>query len=221
VVTGLPLPEARPVKTAPLAPALLAVPAAVPRPPVPLLDWPAARPSFLAWLDYAHGSALTSWVRHRFGRVTADCAWEPPVPHVVYLIRAAATPPAFYVGITRADRFAQRMAEHQRASRRRTEIRVDDWTPADSHLRAYRLDAWEAFEMVHGFDRVEHTIAVPDMACALLAESLWTCLIAGAGYKVFGHDTYDICPAKAWFERRPWWDRNTVRPAVHPSPART
>jgi hypothetical protein len=201
------------VKTAPLAPATAFTPppAEHPRPPIPLATWePAREPSFLAWLDYAGDTALTSWVRHRFGRVggtrLGGLVYEPPQPHVVYAIRGAAEPPAFYVGITRADRVDQRMAEHRRATRRLTR----DHDGPD--LRAYEMDAWEAYEMAHGFDRIEHTIPVPDKVTALLVKALQTCLIAGAGYKVFGHWLGDLCPAKAWLERPAPWDRNTVRP---------
>jgi hypothetical protein len=199
--------------TAPLIPAAAVpgVPAELERPPVPLLTWPWDRePSFLAWLHYAGDTALTSWVRHRFGRVSADCEYEPPVPHAVYLIRSA-TPGTFYVGISMD--WPTRLAAHQRAARRL--MRAKD---NPDKVQAYRLDAWEAFDMRHGFDRVESVIVVPDKVSTLLAEVLWTCLAAAAGYTVFGHWLGDLCPAKAWLERPPSWARNTVVPVRSPAP---
>jgi len=171
----------------PLGPAYT-VPADLPRTPAPVLAW---EPSFLAWMQYARDSALVAWVRERI---------LEPVPHVVYLVRCASG--AFYVGITK--NLDERMADHRRSARRDT--REHD----SAELRAYQMAPSAAYLMRHGFDRVEATIGVPDRVAALLAEVNWTCLLAGAGFTVFGHAPGALCPGHDWSPRVPYWDRNMV-----------
>jgi hypothetical protein len=205
--------------TPPLAPDLVAVPADAPRPPVPTATWPAGKePDFVAWMHYVgdgavkhqegargvYDSALVAWVRHRFVQ---------PEPHVVYLLRLATG--ALYCGITSARRFESRMDDHRRSARRVTVERdraVElDVEPRPGELRAYPMAPCEAYVMANGWDAVVTAELVHDRVCALLLEALWTCILAGAGYQVFGNWPGDLCPAKAWLERPPPWDVNTVR----------
>jgi predicted GIY-YIG superfamily endonuclease len=160
----------------------------------------AVTPTLTAWFDYAadrtfvhqegkarhYDSALAAWTRHRVAA---------PTPHYVYVLRLATG--SLYVGITRADRLADRMKAHKRAAE-------PDRGPASPG--AY-------FVRHHGWGSVERFELVPDRIAAWLTEAEWTCALAARDVEVFGQNPGDLCPAKVWHdERRSGWAANWQNP---------
>ncbi len=124
------------------------------------------------------------------GAVPAD-APRPPVPAATW---PAGKEPDFVAWM------------HQISARRLTVERdrtTDlDVAPRPGELRAYPIAPSEAYVMVNGWDEVVTAELVPDRLCPLLREALWTCILAGAGYEVFGNWPGDLCPAKACWSGR-------------------
>ncbi len=181
----------------------LAVPAEVSRPAMPVIPaWPADRePNFVAWWQYNHrnGRGLVDWVRHRF---------IEPAPHVVYVLRLG-EPTAVYVGIT--NDLPQRMRAHARSAFTETRDEAGE-------LLAINLEPNKVWIMRHGLDRVENgravpeaTIDCPDRLVAMLVEVNVSCILAAAGFAVFGQWLDNLCPGAEWSEPVPYWDRNTIR----------
>jgi hypothetical protein len=139
----------------------------------------ATEPLFTDWLQYAGDRALKLWVQERLAE---------PVEHVVYLRRLRSG--ALYVGITRVDRFKNRMRTHDRNA-----------------ARAALPDAPnEFYSWFHGPGDVIDMRLVPDRIAALLLEAEATAKLAAVGLEVFGS-----CPAHPDV---PWWERNWRNPSI-------